>query len=154
MREGQVEEEPHLHRQRAVMPCPDRRRRRLARGLVARIHARRAAEGVARELVEQDDEGERARRRVAPMREPPARRGLVPCQEAVPEQRVEGIVLREPARGSGRLPEGDDLARLHGGGGAGLMDGGREGQGESGWRVCMAGVLLAPSVAPSACCIQ
>ena len=91
------------------------------------VHARCAAKGVARELVEQDDQRERTLRSGLPSREFTARGGLVIPQEALAKARVELRVLGEPQRGTRFAPERDDFLRLRIG-----LQGYKKRQGEKG----------------------
>ncbi len=74
----------------------------------------RAAVEVARELVEQDQERQRALGGLAPAGQVAAGGLHVQRLEAVPDRLVEGVVLGEPFLGASLDPEGDDIARIHG----------------------------------------
>src|SRR5262249_33807977 len=76
---------------------------------VGRVGARAAAKHVARELIEHDQQRERARRRLLPGAETAGGGSLIDRQKALADRGVERIVLDEPLVGAGRLPEGDDL---------------------------------------------
>src|SRR5262249_9032320 len=73
------------------------------------VGARVAAEHVARELVEHDDERERTLRRLLPGRELAVAAGLPEAKKAPRELGVEGRVLLEPLVGAGRAPECEHL---------------------------------------------
>jgi hypothetical protein len=91
-------EEPALDR--GELPVEAARERSpgdLPRARVARERARRAAEEVSRQLVEEDLERDRALRRLLPGGEVSAERALDERREAPAAFRVEGRVLREPA---------------------------------------------------------
>src|SRR5215470_10811124 len=73
------------------------------------VSARVAAEHVARELVEHDDERERTLRRLLPGRKLAVAAGLPEAKKAPRELGVEGRVLLEPLVGAGRAPECEHL---------------------------------------------
>lgn len=73
----------------------------------------RAAEGVARKLVQQDQQGQRALRRPGPVIQLPPGSGEMRRLEPFPEQGVESVVLGEPLGWSGVFPEGDDVGRRY-----------------------------------------
>ena len=78
---------------------------------VGRIGASVAAKHVAWKLVERDDEGERAFRRLFPRRQR-ARAGGVPERaKPPPDVEIEGCALLEPLLRSGRAPERKHLGR-------------------------------------------
>src|SRR5262249_53106490 len=68
-----------------------------------------AAEQVARELVEEDEERIGALRRVLPIGQFPGGGGFMGRQEALPDLGVQGVVLGEPFLRAGSAPEGDDV---------------------------------------------
>lgn len=74
MAEGQVQEEPQLRLGRRAVAARLRQPREMARQRVGRVHMRRAAEAVARELVEQDRQRQAARRALRPAVQLPPRR--------------------------------------------------------------------------------
>ena len=112
--ERQIEESLQLRGDDAVVACVDRGIGELARRRVGRVHARRAAKGIARELVEQNHECERAGGRRVPAVELAARGRLVQWQEALAKAPIERVVLGEPERGTRTLPERNDFPRLSG----------------------------------------
>ena len=67
MHEGQIEEDPQLLVDRFVHAGLERALRKTERQRVGRIHMRRAAKAVARELVEQDHQRQRAIRLLHPV---------------------------------------------------------------------------------------
>jgi dihydroxyacetone kinase len=88
-----------------------RRDRRLGEGKRARVHVCRAAEGVAGELVEQDQERKRALGRLHPV-VVRARRGLeVQRHETIAEQLIERVVAAESALAPGVAPERHHASR-------------------------------------------
>ena len=70
-------------------------------------------EHISRKLVQQDQQGQRALRRLRPEIQLPPRGGMVCDLEPVPEQGVESLVPGEPLRRSGLFPEGDDVGRRY-----------------------------------------
>src|SRR5688572_30621829 len=96
--ERQIDEQA-LHRQQLAVVCL---RQRMARGLegerVGGEGARRAAEHVARKLVEQHDERQAIAWRLLPAREPAGSRRFVRGKEAVAHLLVERLAFFEPAR--------------------------------------------------------
>src|SRR5207245_2565938 len=94
--ERQVREGTHQRWQRLVLARADHPARRGERARIARERSRRAAEGVASELVEQNDLRQRRPRRVAPRLQLPAQGPLDERAEAIANARVEGRVLAEP----------------------------------------------------------
>ena len=78
---------------------------------IGREHVRRAAKAVARELVEQDHQRQRAFGMVDPVVELAPRRRKMQLAEPVVEAGVECGVLREPGILSGIAPEFDDFRR-------------------------------------------
>ena len=79
-----------------------------ARKRVGRERASVAAEHVARKLVEEDDESERALRVRFPCAQLAARCHLMDCQKPRPDNPVEILVLREVTFCSSIAPEGYD----------------------------------------------
>src|SRR5215467_6524517 len=73
------------------------------------VGARVAAEHVARELVEHDDERERTLRRLLPGRKLAVAAGVPEARKARRDIGVEGCVLLEPLVGAGRAPERQHL---------------------------------------------
>ena len=73
----------------------------------------RTAECVARKLVKQDQQGQRALRRRGPGIQRPPGSSMVPRLEPLAEQGVESLVPGEPLRRSGLFPEGDDVGRRY-----------------------------------------
>src|SRR5262249_43872629 len=73
------------------------------------VGARGAAEHIARELVEHDDERERTLRRLLPRRELAVAAGLPEARKARRDLGVEGRVLLKPLVGAGRAPECEHL---------------------------------------------
>ena len=98
----------------ASIPAPlhDRARRR-ARERVGREGAGAAAEHVARELVEHDDQREAAPRRLQPVGQ--AAGGGAPVQGQKPREdfRVESLVFGEPVLALALEPELEDLIGPH-----------------------------------------
>jgi hypothetical protein len=82
-----------------------------AGGRVGVVHARPSAEHVARELVEQDDERQRAFRRGFPLRELALGSGTPELDKARGDLGVEGRVLLEPLVRAGRAPKGEHVHR-------------------------------------------
>ncbi len=119
MGERQVEELRDLVLNRAIVPGPDGGIRNEPRMSVGRIHTRRAAKRIARKLIEQNNERQRAVGIRSPIGEFAPRGRLVRRKEALAEALVEGVVLCEPVSRTGRAPERDDRARLVGNPGLG-----------------------------------
>ena len=113
MLQRQIEEPPDVARNLQVVPgrqrllCEKPRQRIRSEGMAL------APEGVARKLVQQDQQGQRAVRRLRPEIQRPPRGGMVCDLEPFPEQGVEGVIPGEPLRGSGLFPEGDDVGRRY-----------------------------------------
>jgi hypothetical protein len=80
-----------------------------ARHRVGLVHARGAAEGVARKLVEEEDQRQRAGGAAEPAGAFAARCGAMRGDEAFSEFCVERRVLREPQFWAGLAPKGDDV---------------------------------------------
>src|SRR5450830_70386 len=74
-------------------------------------HMRRAAKRVARELIEQNQQGQRAMRRGQPALQLTPSRLQVGGVEGVAKRGVERSILGEPTLGAGLLPEVDDGMR-------------------------------------------
>lgn len=77
---------------------------------VARKGARRSAPDIARELVEKENERQRAFRFAAPFIKRARHRRIRRMREAARDQRVEIGVFSEPSAATGLAPEGDDIA--------------------------------------------
>jgi hypothetical protein len=90
-------------RKRTIGRAPGRR--------VGRIGARLAAEHIARELIEHDDERERALRRLLPWREPTFGGSAPEAGKARGDLGIEGRVFLEPFVRAGRAPEGKHVRR-------------------------------------------
>jgi hypothetical protein len=73
---------------------------------------RRASEGVARELVEQQHERQSTYRRSRPDNKLSLRRPLIRGQERLAKAAVEPLVLSKPAGRTGLMPEVDDSLGL------------------------------------------
>ncbi len=95
---GHVEEHAARRRQGLVVAAGHRLLRERERHRVAGEGARRAAEEVARELVERDDLGEPAFRRGAPVPQLAGLRRGLQRTEALAQPRVEGLVDAPPLR--------------------------------------------------------
>ena len=113
MLQRQIEEPPDVARNLQVVPglqrllCEKPRQRIRSEGMA------RAPEGVARKLVQQDQQAQRALRRLRPGIQRPPGSGMVCDLEPFPEQGVESLVPGEPLRGSGLFPEGEDVGRRY-----------------------------------------
>ena len=107
--EGQIEELTLDMRDLSVEPASDGAIGDGAGDTVGLVGAPVAAEHVARELVEHDDERERTLRRLLPGRELAVAAGLPQARKALRDLGVEGRVLLEPLVGAGRAPECEDL---------------------------------------------
>lgn len=83
----------------------DRLSRYFPRWLVSRVHAGRVPERVARELIEQDEKGERAVCSRPPVVQLTARGSFVQRDEACAEPPVKGRILPEPATRTWVMPE-------------------------------------------------
>ena len=70
-------------------------------------------EDVARELVQQDQQGQRSLRSLRPVIQLTARREEMRGLEPLAEPGVESLILGEPLRGPGLFPEGDDVGRRY-----------------------------------------
>ena len=68
-------------------------------------HARRAAIGIARKLIEQDEQGERPIGRFFPGGQATRSRRFMGCLETLAERGIEGLVLGKPAAGARLAPE-------------------------------------------------
>src|SRR2546421_1223182 len=96
MREGQIDKSALDWREQPIELPRDRFPACGERHRIAREGARRAAEHVARKLVERHDEGERCERRRLPPCELAARRPLPGREKAAADFRVERFRLLEP----------------------------------------------------------
>src|SRR5690606_9739672 len=76
---------------------------------IGREHMGGVAKGGSRQLVQQDDEGQGAVRRIEPMVQSARGGGEVAVAAPLGEGAVEGRVLGEPLVGAGIGPEGDDF---------------------------------------------
>lgn len=72
-----------------------------------------APEHIARKLVQQDQQGQRAFRRLRPGIQFAPRGCEMRVPETAPEAGVEGVIPGEPLRGTGVFPEGDDVGRRY-----------------------------------------
>jgi hypothetical protein len=122
--ERQIEELALGVRDLPVEPASDGAIGDGAGNTVGLIGAPVAAEHVARELVEHDEERERTLRRLPPVRELAVAAGLPEARKARRDLGVEGRVLLEPLVGPGRAPECKHLHRPDDFGGAGALAGG------------------------------
>ena len=113
MLEGQVEEPADVSLNLQVVPGLQRLPGDHPRECIGGEGMASAAEGVARKLVQQDQQAQRALRRLRPGIQRPAGSGMVCDLEPFPEQGVESLVPGEPLRGSGLFPEGDDVGRRY-----------------------------------------
>lgn len=111
MLERQIEEETQRRINRPVMARRDRRACDSARFLICRKSARRAAEEIARKLIEQECERERTVGAVDPVVER-ARRGSLASGQKRAALRVESVVLRKPRLAAGAGPEGENGGRV------------------------------------------
>ncbi len=87
MTEGEIEEQRQPRLDRAIVPCIDGSSRGGARQGICRVHARRAAKGIARKLVKQQYQPQGALRRGQPSGQFAVRGRLVCREEAVAEGR-------------------------------------------------------------------
>src|SRR6201996_567974 len=83
----------------------------VARSRIALIHPCRAAKRIARKLIEQDQQRQRAVRRRRPAIQLATASRLIDAQEFLAKQPVEIRILAEPHRLAGLLPERDDIGR-------------------------------------------
>ena len=113
MLQRQIEEPPDVARNLQVVPGLQRLLCEKPRQWIRSEGMALAPEGVARKLVQQDQQGQRAVRRLRPEIQRPPRGGMVCDLEPFPEQGVESLVPGEPLRGSGLFPEGDDVGRRY-----------------------------------------
>ena len=113
MLEGQVEEPPDVALNLQVVPGLQRLPGDHPCQGIGGEGMARAAEGVARKLVQQDQQGQRALRRLRPVIQRPPGSGMVCDLESLAEQGVESLVFGEPFRGAGLFPEGDDVGRRY-----------------------------------------
>lgn len=113
MLQRQIEEPANVARNLQVVPGRQRLLRKRARQRIRSEGMTGAAEGVARKLVQQDQQGQRALRRLRPGIQRPSGRGMVCDLEPLAEQGVESLVPGEPLRRSGLFPEGDDVGRRY-----------------------------------------
>ncbi len=109
VRERQIEEAAQLRRHRPVVLALDRAVGNVHRHGVGPVGAPGAAEHVARELVEEQAQRQRAFRHELPLVEVAARRRLVGEEEALPAGLVEGVVLGKPLVRPGGAPERQHL---------------------------------------------
>ena len=109
MLERQVEEGAQIFRQGLVVAVSDGATGDDARERVGREGVTGLAKTVARELVQQEAEGERALGGRGPVLVVTPSRGEMIELEAASELRVEGVVLGEPFLGAGLDPEGNDV---------------------------------------------
>ena len=112
MLEGQEDEVAQVRPEREVVAALDRPVREHQGQRVCGELVRRAAETVARELVQQDQQGERPLGRIGPVIQLSPRRHHVAVLEPLPEGRVEDVVLGEPQLRACVFPEADDVGRL------------------------------------------
>src|SRR3990172_2043474 len=112
MGERQIEELCQAEVVHLIMPSIDGRIGDQPRMTVGRIHACRAAEGVAGKLIEQDDERQCAVGAPGPAGQFAARCRLMRSKKVITKALVEGIVLREPKAGPSLPPELDNGAGL------------------------------------------
>ncbi len=113
MLQRQIEEPPDVALNLQVVPGLQRPLCKMPRQRIRREGMARAAEGVARKLVQQDQQGQRALRRLRPVIQRPPGSGMVCDLESLAEQGVESLVFGEPFRGAGLFPEGDDVGRRY-----------------------------------------
>ena len=113
MLQRQIEEPPDVALNLQVVPGLQRPLCKMPRQRIRREGMARAPEGVARKLVKQDQQAQRALRRRRPGIQPPPGSGMVRDLEPFPEQGIESLVPGEPLRGPGLFPEGDDVGRRY-----------------------------------------
>jgi len=114
MLERQEEEHPQRRIDAMVVAGGDRARRVRPRQRVGRERMAAVAEHVARDLVEQQHQRERAVGVIEQRLVLAPRRGEMRVEEAVAQRGVEGGVLGEPFRRTGVVPKGDDVVgRCH-----------------------------------------
>ncbi len=113
MLEGQVEEPPDVALDLQVVPGLQRPLCEKPCQRIRREGMARAAEGVARKLVQQDQQGQRALRRLRPGIQRPPGSSMVRRLEPLAEPGIESLVPGEPLRWSGFFPEGDDVGRRY-----------------------------------------
>ncbi len=111
MAERQVEKALQLRLDIAIKAGVNRLCGNFARELIGCVHSRSVAEGVARKLIQQQHERQRARACLKPMAKPAARSGVVQVEEAVVEALVEFDIFCEPEVRSGLAPKIDNFNR-------------------------------------------
>lgn len=109
----QIEEPADVALRRQIVPGLKRAVREHSRQRVGGEGVRRAPEAVPRKLVQQDQQRQRALRRLRPVIQLAPGRGDMGVMEAPPELGVKGVVLGEPLRRTGLFPEGDDGGRRY-----------------------------------------
>src|SRR6266536_3435537 len=109
MHQRQMEEAPLRRFKQPVGALRDRLLGNRARLGVARERARVAPEQIARKLIEQDEERQRAVRRRLPVVEPAGCRGLIGRKKPGADLGVEGLFALEPFCRPGRAPEREHL---------------------------------------------
>ena len=105
MAEGEIEEARKLRFHRVIMSGADGSRRYAARHFIGGVHTRRAAKGIARKLVQQQQKRQRAFGGGKPAVKFTARRSFVPGDEALAKAAVKFGVLGKPEAGTGFAPE-------------------------------------------------
>src|SRR6476661_4346313 len=113
MLEREIEEATQFVRHLAIEAANDGTGRDRARKGIGGKGARVAAEHVTRELVKQDQQGQRALRTVLPIGKLPRRCCFVGTEKPLVDCLVESGVLIEPAVRSGLVPERDDFCGTH-----------------------------------------
>ncbi|TPW00964.1 MAG: hypothetical protein FD125_2847 [bacterium] len=113
MLERQVEEPADISIGPQVVPGLQGASGEQPRQRIRREGMARAPEHVARILVQQHQQGERALGCFRPVIEVAPRGGEMRVPETAPETGVKGVILGEPFAGTGLFPEGDDGGRRY-----------------------------------------
>src|SRR5262249_42171578 len=111
MHERQIEELPRIMRHLLVEPAREGARRNSTRQGIVLVGAGVAAEHVARELVEYDDERERPLRRLLPCRQRARDGGVPDREEPYRDLGIERRILLEPFVRPGGAPECEHVLR-------------------------------------------
>ena len=110
--EGEIEEELQIWRSLEIVTRVDGGPGNPERQRVGLVHARCAAKGIARELIEENEQRQRLFRRRRPLKKFAARSRLVGSEEAFAKRAIEFGVLGKPACRPGLAPESDYSSRL------------------------------------------